>query len=94
MKDGNVNYYAVDPFTADPNNNYTNIPAAEPLLRVPGALGVAMSFGVYNITPENDHVEITLPSGQTFELLKFEYYNSTLGGLPGFAGFTPRSLWP
>ena len=59
MKNGNVNYYAVDPFTADPNNNYTVIPTA---VLLPGVNGVTQTFNNYTITPWNDHVEITLPS--------------------------------
>jgi len=39
MKNGNVNYYAVDPFTADPNNNYTTNPTAGTVL-APGTLGL------------------------------------------------------
>ena len=53
-----------------------------------------MSVGGYSVKPEGDHVSITFPNNFTFELLKFAYYNSTLGDLPGFAGFTPRWLWP
>jgi len=91
LKNGNVNYYAVDPFTVDPNNHYTPLADSS---AVPGTLGYKMSFGGYSVTPEGDHVEVGLPSGDSFEILTFEYYNSTLGDLPGFAGFTPRCIWP
>jgi len=94
MKNGNVNYYAVDPFTADPMINYTVNPITEPVVAVPGTLGYKMSFGGYSVKPEGDHIEIAFPSNLTFEILKFAYYNSTLGDLPGFAGFTPRWMWP
>jgi hypothetical protein len=46
------------------------------------------------VTPFNDHIEFGLPDGTNLELLKFDYYNKTLGNLSTFSGFTPRSLWP
>ena len=45
MKNGNVNYYAVNPFSDDPNNNYTTLPGA-----APGTLGATQTYGDYTVT--------------------------------------------
>jgi len=100
---GDVNFYAVDPFVMNYTNlNYTYVnlttppvenvaPSApmnkaKPLLKQIGPIPDADTF----VTNEGDHY---LVAGE-IPVLNFDWYNQTLYNLPGFNGFTSRTIYP
>ena len=104
LRNGDVNFYNVDPFKLNYTEGYSYEPLpvnqvlnkAKPLLsgsqkKHPGLQQIIpLPDPSQYIQSEGDHVLIDgmLP------LLNFTWYKDRLAHLPGFNGFTPRTIWP
>jgi hypothetical protein len=98
MINGNVNLYAINPFTMNASASYAPLPPASPFVsQRPLSLKSQIKKLKQIIpTPANyvvsngDNIEL----GGSANLLNFTWYNERLGSLPNFDGFTPRTTWP